>query len=164
MKKVILILAVVGMTTLTHAAKTFSSAVEYNNFLVGEYDLCFEAYVQFKNVVKDPYGTNSAIEEQHDAFIQQCELSLEEIKTATVFSNGDAFRDICLQTVEQYLSFADDEMAEIVSLATNEELTENDIQTIEGMLNDFELLDVFYLIYFQSEQEAYANANGFSLK
>lgn len=163
MKKVMLILAVC-MTTLTYAGKTFTSAVEYNNFLVGHFNAAYNNYQEVLNVMVKDYTNTEGIWGAHKYLVNECGNSIKEIKDATVYSNGSELKDACLEALKMYQDFAKKDLIEIIKLYTKEDITQADVDKVGDLLDMFELQDAIALVKFNKIQKDYANDNGFTLK
>lgn len=163
MKKVILILAVC-MTTLTYAGKTFTSAVEYNNFLVGHFNAAFNNYQEVLKVMIKDYTAKDAIWDSQKYLVNECENSIREIKDAKVYSNGNELKDACIEALKMYLQFSKSDLTEVIKLYTKEDITQADLDRINELLDKFELEDAVALVKFNKIQEKYASDNGFTIK
>ncbi len=164
MKKVILMMAVVSMITLTHAGKVFNTAVEYNNFMVGQYNLLADQYTGLIELMSADPTNKTAIWDAHGALVNQCEVSLKEVKNAESFGEtGDYFKEVSLSLINVYHSFVSNGMVEVITLYLKDEFTQADSDRITALQSKF--LDDEYIqgILFDAQQSIYAEENGFSI-
>ncbi len=164
MKKVILMMAVVSMITLTYAGKVFNSAVEYNNFMVGHSNLLSTQYTGVISLLNADYTNKTAIWDAHGALSNQCEISLNEVKNAETFGeSGEDFKKSCLSLITVYHSFVSDGMVEFMTLFMKDQYTQADSDRVKELQEKFVNDAYSELILFVAQQSVYAEENGFTV-
>lgn len=105
MKKVILMLAIVSMTTLTYANRTFNTAKEYSSYLTGHTDLGLELFHQTLEKVNTDYKDMLGVLATFDVCKNQCLASIAEIENENMFANGETLKAACLDLLNHYTCY-----------------------------------------------------------
>lgn len=138
MKKIILVLAVVGMSTLNYAGKTFNSAFEYADFLNGHHD---RVEIMFKETHQFFKGADTDVNAVIASFVKvqdQCMKSIDEITNANVYLNGNEFQANCIQLLCIYGEFGEKVMYDWLAVITNPN------STAEQYEYSFKIQDDYY--------------------
>lgn len=162
MKNVILVLAV-SMTTLTYANRTFDNAVDYNNFLVGEYNKVKNSYLDVIDEMNADYTNKTGIWDAHATFIKNSENAIDDVSNATVFGNGNYFKEQCVKLLQVYLDYGKGDMKKVIDLYTKEVFTEDDKLKLNDLQDKFFDAEEVEGLMFDFEQLLYADEHDFTV-
>ncbi len=160
MKKLMLIIAV-SMVSVLHA-KTFKTAVEYNNFLVGEQKSVIEKINAVYDILNKDFDEKQAWK-AHKMLVKQCDLAIKNVTKATAFENNEDFKKASLDLLNCYHDYTNNGLAEIIGIYANTNRTQADVDRFNALVDTFELLEGLNLLLFEYAQEDFANANNFTV-
>lgn len=157
-----MLIIAVSMVSVLHA-KTFKTAVEYNNFLVGEQ----KAIVEKINHVYDVMGADvfslSKVTQARKQLEKQCTSSIGKVGKIGAFEGNDAFKKACLDLFNCYKDYASNGLAEMISIYAMKNRTQADVDRYDEIVSTFELLAGIDFMLFEYAQEDFAETNNFTV-
>src|SRR5688572_30444610 len=103
MKKLMFLFAV-SMVTVLHA-KTFDSAIEYNNFLINEQSAVVEKIGDVTDALLADKFNAKAVWKAHKALEKQCNKAVKNVETADAYAGGLDFKNAMLDLLKYYQEF-----------------------------------------------------------
>lgn len=162
MKNVIILLLVLSAGKL-FAATTFNTAIEYNNFLVGEVDKVTAAFKNVDFALTNEAGTQQDVWDAYNQLKNQCASSVKTVSEAEMFGDATYFKTSCIDLLTMYQNFVNDHMAGILTLIMSESPSQTDLQNANNILDSFETDEKLYDSVFDLCQTVYASEYGFEL-
>ncbi len=161
MKKLMLVIAV-SMVSVLHA-KTFKTAIEYNNFIVGEQVELIHQIDELYEMINGVEFNAPLTKKTQKALSKQCSRSIKKIKQMGAFAGNDEFRSAGIVLLNCYLDHVNSDLVEIISIRENSKSTEADFDRAKEMIDEFDLACLVYFTLFEMAQEKFADDNHFSL-
>lgn len=161
MKKLMLIIAV-SMVSVLHA-KTFKTAVEYNNFLVGEQKAIVEKINNVYAVMGEDVFNLSKVKKARKQLEKQCASSIKKVAGTDAYQSNEDFKKACLTLFDCYNEYASNGLAEMVSIFANKNRTQVDVDRYDEIVSNFDLIAGIDFLLFEYAQEDFALANDFVL-
>ena len=157
-----MLIITVSMVSVLHA-KTFKTAIEYNDFLVNEQRAIvakINKVYAFMDV--NTFDAKLAGEAQKELAIQ-CNQSIKDVTNADAFENDDDFKSSTLSLFDCYKNYADSGLVEMIGIWANSNRTQLDVDRYNDIVSSFNLLEGLYFTFFEFAQEDFAAANNFTL-
>jgi hypothetical protein len=160
--KQLMILFAISMVTMLHA-KTFDSAIEYNNFLINEQKAVITKISDVTNALLAEDFKANAVWKAHKTLEKQCNKSVKAVETADAYAGGVDFKKSMLDLLLCYQEFANNGFKEVCTIYCKDTKSDEEIKKIGEVLDMFDLMEQLNLILFEYAQADYANANNFTV-
>ncbi len=162
MKKLMLIIAV-SMVSFLHAATTFTTAVEYNNFIIDEQVSIVEKQNRLFEVMNADVLDAKLARQLQKEFAKQCDLSISKIKQIGAFDGNLEFKKACLSLFNCYKQYAKQGLPKIISIFENPKRTEADIDRFNKIQDEYELSCSVCFALLEEVQAAFAAKHNFTI-
>ena len=111
---------------------TFSTAVEYNDFIIGQQEKVIKAVLSMSEVMNAPKINNDDLKASYDVFGKECKKALDTVKTMDEFNGNKAFRDESIKLFEFYYEIYQKDYKEIVEiLIKGENISDTDVARLK---------------------------------
>lgn len=157
-----MLIIAVSMVSVLHA-KTFKTAVEYNNFLVGEQKSIVEKINNVYAVMGEDVFNLNKVTKARKQFEKQCNAGITKVTKAGAFEGNDAFKTACLDLFKCYQDYATNGLAEMIAIFAMENRTQADVDRYDAIVSEFELMAGIDFLLFEYAQEDFADANNFTV-
>jgi hypothetical protein len=107
---------------------TFSSAVEYNDFIIGQQEKVIKAVLSMSEVMNAEKINNDDLKAKYEVFGNECKKALDTIKTMDEFNGNKTFRDESIKLFEFYYEIYQKDYKELIDiLVKGDKISEPDI-------------------------------------
>jgi hypothetical protein len=162
MNKIILLFISVWCFTSCGNFGQKSSAIEYNDAIVEQQNLIIEKMLSFSTAAQ--LNTASA-ERERKQLIEQCQKSIEVLKTMPDFQGDTELRDRGIDLFHYYKGIAENEFGEMLSIVAQDALdfTEEDFMRLEYLEHQISQNELPLDAGFQDAQQEFAKKHGLPL-
>lgn len=161
MKKIYFILFVF-LTINSIAQNKFSTAQEYNDFLVAQQNKIGEKVLVLVNMLNYTTNYDSLMNALNDA-IKVSKEAHNTIKKATPFKEGTEMKDACVKLFAFYINTFDKEYRELIKIISSSQITEQDQERLNQIVLKITEEEKLIDADFAKAQEKYAQIYGFQL-
>ncbi len=153
MKKLLLLLLVIPF-----AASAQTSAIEFNDIIVGEQNKIGQRLIDFNAAVEAGTSTDLPLK-----------LTLEQAKASTAvveklsWQDGAALKKSAIELFKFYQSIVANEYVEMVKIIEKPDLSEADVTHLNELVASISEREAKLDADFAAQQEAFAKLNGFTL-
>jgi hypothetical protein len=107
---------------------TFTTAVEYNDFIIGQQEKVIKAVLSMSDVMNAEKINNDDLKARYADFGKECKRALDTIKTMDEFNGNKAFRDEAIKLFEFYYEIYQKDYKELVDiLVKGEKIADADV-------------------------------------
>jgi len=162
--KTILKLALLLLLPLGSLAQKITEPVEYNDKIVG-----YQNNIGYKMLAMNEYigGEDSNKERAHSLrleLLQTTKESISGVQKMPSFQGNDELRQSAIELFKFYQRVVENEYKQMIDILYSEELSEDDIATLEEMVNKITIEEGTYDENFQAAQEAFAKKHNLELE
>lgn len=140
---------------------TFNNAIEYNDYIINQQNLIVERIDAYISNISD--GDKNSTLVSLKELIKTIDQSLINLKNIGPYESNSAFRDAAIDLFEFYKSVAMNEYNEIVDIRFKEELTDEDYNRLQEIVDQISAKEKLVDDKFINSQKAFANEFGFIL-
>jgi|GEM_PF-710390 len=95
---------------------TFATAVEYNDFIIGQQEKVIKAVLSMSDVMNAEKINNDDLKAKYDVFGKECKKAMDTIKTMDEFNGNKTFRDESIKLFEFYYEIYQKDYKELVDI------------------------------------------------
>lgn len=164
MKKLVLFLGVGLMTIFTSCGPTQEDAVKYNDEVVADQKKLLAMEEELINAITGDESV-SKVEGAYEDYVDFIATTLKKYEEMDSFDKNDTFRKAMIELLKAFQTVAKDEYKTVVDIygKTEEELTEEDLDTWDSVIDDIESKEGDANDAFLEKQKVFADEYGFSL-
>ena len=153
-------LLLIAVPALMQAQTTFSTAVDYNDFIIEQQDNVGTAINTMMNNLDADSATlwRSYYDGKSATF-----AAAENIKNLSGFNGNTEFRDASVALFLFYYSVFSNEYYQVLKIYTKEGFADEDLNSINGIIESIVDRETTYDENFAAAQEKFAKDNGFEL-
>ncbi|HPD64645.1 MAG TPA: hypothetical protein P5050_04560 [Bacteroidia bacterium] len=157
-----LLLSVVMLSFKSYSQPTFSTAIEYNDYIIDLQNKIVAGIQDFVTEVSEGDKT-SAMNSLNNmiAIIDNC---LKELNTMGPWESNTAFRDAAVELFKFYKSVGQNEYVEFVDIKFKPELTDDDYAKLQAIVDRISEKEKIYDEKFATAQQNFADEFGFTIE
>jgi hypothetical protein len=113
---------------------TFSSAVDYNNYVIGQQ----EKIVNKMNELSDAIDaeTYDVANTKREELVKQCVTSIDSVKALDAYNSNTGFRDEAVVLFTFYKAISEKEYKEMLDILKKKDITETDLARMNEIKED----------------------------
>jgi hypothetical protein len=161
MKKLIFLFAV-SMISVLHA-KTFNTAIEYNNFLVDEQKQVIAKISDVTDALISDHFNAKVVWKAQKALEKQCDKAVKNVEKADTYPGALEFKKSMLDLLKYYQKFSKTDFKEVCTIYCKDYRSDDDIKRVGEILDMFDLMEQVNLLLFEYAQADFATANNFTV-
>jgi hypothetical protein len=152
----------VSMISVLHA-KTFDTAIEYNNFLIHEQKAVIAKISDVTDALIADNFNAKAVWKAQKALEKQCDKSVKNVENTDAYAGAMDFKNSMLDLLKYYQKFGKEDFKEICTIYCKDYRSDDDNKRIGEILDMFDLMEQVNLLLFEYAQADFANANNFTV-
>jgi hypothetical protein len=140
---------------------TFSSAIEYNDYIVKLQEKTIKATLRLGEVMGG--GDAEAIKKSFNDFGTQAKASLAELKKLDSFEDNSDLRDKGLKLFQFYVDIYEKDYKEMIDIITKEKVTPKDQKRVDEIVAKVSKEEMGFDQDFAAAQQAFAKKNNMKI-
>ncbi|MFH0865571.1 MAG: hypothetical protein V1904_05225 [Bacteroidota bacterium] len=113
---------------------SFSSAVDYNNFIIGQQENIVNKMNELSEAIDAENYTDATTKQEE--LVKQCKSGIDSVKALDAYNGNTAFRDEAVTLFNFYKEISEKEYKEMLDILKKENIAETDIQRMEEIRQD----------------------------
>ena len=106
---------------------TFSTAIEYNDFIIGQQEKVIKAVLKLSDVMNANPINNNDLKANYNVFGKECKKALDTIKKMDSYNNNTGFRDESIRLFQFYYDIYEKDYKELIDIIVKgDKITEAD--------------------------------------
>lgn len=140
---------------------TFSTAIEYNDFIVKLQEKTILKTLALGDVLKG--GDSASIHKSFKEFGDQAKASLAELKKLDAFEGEVELRDKALELFQFYVTIYEKDYKEMIDLVTKKDVNEKDLARVDAIVAKVSTEELKYDAGFAAAQDAFAKKHNMTI-
>lgn len=150
--------------TSLKAQKTFTDAVEYNDYIVDHQNEIGRKIIQFNEVMADENVSREALNPYYEQMLAVTQDAVNQVKAMPPYKGNTELRDSAVDLFSFYLGIFREEYVEMLDIVFAESPSEEDFTRMETIMTDIGEEEKGYDEKFGAAQTRFAELHGFTLE